>query len=209
MINLLPAQQRQKVTKLYHKRVVNMSMRMFSVVVLFGGLFLTPVFIDVFMRLKYEKNILESLASSPQALSDEILATNINRTNYLLSRFHEDYGLEITEIIIKPILSVKDDSVKINEMFFSRMTSPEATVYGSGEIRGLASTREELLDFSNEIEAIKGFDNVVVPVSQFVKGQDIEYSITFDISLEEFGVVEKPKEDIPEDVSDNNQDEEI
>ena len=89
----------------------------------------------------------------------------------LIERFGDK--LPVSAIIDK-ILFVQGSEIRITGLSFSveKSTTRDVT------ISGIAQTRQALLSFSKKLEKEKSFTAITLPVSNFQKNKDIEFTIT-------------------------------
>ena len=66
--------------------------------------------------------------------------------------------------------------MKINSIFYDREQKE-----GRISLSGISENRETLLSFLQSLEGENMFDSVELPISSFVEGEDIEFTIRIDI----------------------------
>ena len=79
-----------------------------------------------------------------------------------------------SENVIDKILSNKVSGIKIKSIFFEK----DDISGGNIVISGIAENREILLLFRRTLEKDPSFENVDLPISNFVKGRDIEFNMS-------------------------------
>lgn len=77
--------------------------------------------------------------------------------------------------VLDRVTGVKDPKIKIKSFRYSVAgKDPNST---NVEITGTAPTRKDLLDFKQKLESEKSFSNITLPISSFVRVENIEFSI--------------------------------
>lgn len=89
-------------------------------------------------------------------------------------------GDYVVSKFIRKITGVQTGHISIESISFSN--SADSSVKGKMELRGIASNRESLLDFSQNLESIDDFESVVLPFSNFASNEDIPFLITIEIN---------------------------
>lgn len=140
---------------------------------------LTPYFLStVNKRIASER--LENQKNLPTpALKDETLAL-VNEIDSQLSlveglRFD---GLVISEDIFDRIIEHKSNKIRIVGISYS-YDLDSGTIVG---VSGIASSREDLLGFQQSIKDDPYFEEVNLPISNFIKSSDIGFSLDIKVS---------------------------
>ncbi len=81
--------------------------------------------------------------------------------------------------LIDPVIAAKPAKVKITDFSYAEAKGGTASV----EIRGVAESREALLAFSDALRKVPNFTDVAVPIENFIKGSNIQFSIQATIAL--------------------------
>ena len=80
----------------------------------------------------------------------------------------------VSEKIVNEIISKKMPDIKITEIFYQN----DATAGKKVSINGLAVNRERLLLFRQILEADPLFEKVDLPISNFIKGSNLQFSLS-------------------------------
>jgi len=80
----------------------------------------------------------------------------------------------VSQKVINEIMLAKTPSIKITEIFYQNDPQKGKTVI----INGTAPSREILLSFRTALEDNVAFKKVDLPISNFVKGSDIKFSLS-------------------------------
>lgn len=183
MINLLPQEIKRKNFSDYRVRAISIGFFNFSFVVLLSCVILFPVYFISSLGEKTEKQKLFLFEQKPESTESGKLADTIKSTNSKLSVFSVSEDKALARNVIDPILSIDRSGITINEFLLNNTVENEKEVF-SGEIHGIAKSREELLNFSSLLEQNEAFLSVDSPISQYAKGKDIDYSISFTLNPE-------------------------
>jgi uncharacterized protein (UPF0210 family) len=105
--------------------------------------------------------------ATQQAIAD--LDTRLNLVEGL-----ETGGFVVSQRVINEIIKSKISDIKINRISYDA----DLTAGKKISIYGTASSRERLLLFRQALEDNPFFQNVNLPISNFVKGADISFSLT-------------------------------
>lgn len=177
MINILPEQQKSVLKKEYEYRraVVFFGLVTFALVVslilLFPSYFLTN------MRAQEVSAQLEKVRTdlNSQLPPGEIVDGLISAARHAQDLKPFSQSLSIYDLI--KILESRPDSIKINQITFS----DKAEVGPEISVSGLARDRESLIGFGRVLEERVEFESVDIPVSNFVKETNIEFSLRIDV----------------------------
>lgn len=177
MINVLPEQQKEIVSREYRLRraIVVSGLVIFallvSLVLLFPSYFLTNMQAEeAAVQLDQVKTALNSQLPSGEVVNDLISAV---RHAQDLRPFSET----ISVYKLLKIFESKPESVKINRISFVNKseTGPEIT------LGGIAQDRESLIAFGRVLEGRVEFESVNIPVSNFVRESNIEFHMTIGV----------------------------
>ena len=78
------------------------------------------------------------------------------------------------ENVLNKVVSLKDSNIKIKSFKYSGGDSDIQNI----EISGVATDRKTLLAFKERLTSEKGFSNIVLPISSFVRVENIDFTIT-------------------------------
>lgn len=177
MINLLSKQKRDEIKLILLMRFFDLLFVTFFV----GLTVLIVSLIPINSRLDKQKievdNISSILSSDENFNQVKNTTSSINISNDKLKVFPNQFPENgRMETIIDKITQIRGSGIIIKNFNY----------YGSGkndtkttnvEISGTANTRKDLLDFKQRLESEKGFSGIVLPISSFVKIENIEFSI--------------------------------
>lgn len=174
MFNLLPQEQNKDTSREYWHRLTAVSLIFILLAVLIGIVFLLPSYLISTAR---ERRVSAEYELLKKSLNNE----NFDELNAILKTTAERLDIvkksdEKSASLVRAIaeaLRRKEKGVKIN------LISSKSGLGGEGEltISGFASSRERLLSFKKSLESDKIFSKVELPISNFAKFSDIDFSI--------------------------------
>ena len=80
---------------------------------------------------------------------------------------------DVSERVIKKIVAKKTPGIKITQISYKTDNFGEKSI----SIRGSATSRDTLLNFSQSLDKDPDFKKVDLPISNFIKGSDIQFFI--------------------------------
>jgi hypothetical protein len=178
MYNSLPSNIKNKVRTEYHLRLL------ITVVVFIIFLqisFWALMFPSWLISLEKEQNILlQSEKSNKVSLDLEIENMNprIQEINTVLKMINSNLKYPLFGPLLDNILSKKTGDILIKEVRYA--SSGENT--GSILLSGTGATRESLVLFVKKLEESSFFEKVDLPISNFTKDKNINFSINMMIS---------------------------
>lgn len=176
MFNVLPDNFKKVIKSQYKKR---------RLVVCFLAVILLQISFFIFILPSYiflvteKRNLLAESQRSEvsNVLGNNITASkvfrNVNNDLFVLSSDIEQNNIED---FLSKLISLEGAEIKIKEIVYKNKTATATTT--TIVLRGVALNRNALLLFSNIIKADSLFGNVDLPVSNFVKDKNIDFSMT-------------------------------
>lgn len=175
MINLIPNQEKhRKVKDFYFKLAVvfcvtsGLSIVVASVAIL-PAYFLSSVNKNLIStRLEVQKN-------APVSSDDQEIITAAGKLEQQLKLIENTGGdaFVISETVVNGILLKKMNDIKITGISYEVSTTKGRVV----TVNGSAPSRERLLLFRKALEDDVAFQTVDLPISNFIKGSNIEFSL--------------------------------
>jgi len=164
---------------------------LFIILLIISIVLLSPSFI--LSSFKYD-SATKQLETEKKKISDAVegvdpikIAKEVNAQLEILEQ--DGYLTPLSYDVFTIIVKHKPDSVKIKSMFYDR-----GQKNGSISIGGVSKDRKTLLSFLQSLESEDIFTSVELPISSFVEGEDINFSIRITINNEEDDVLESNKE---------------
>jgi len=171
MTNLLPIEYQKKIKREYAARLIAVSLFFLSGVLIFSAALLLSSFITVSAAresLSSYGSVLSSGQSSPEERKAAL--SEIKRKMNILSS--ED-GVSVARDIIAAAAR-KSGRISLRGFHYSSSGEEGSTM----RISGVAPDRESLRSFSRALEDERLFGDVEVPISNFVRESDLEFSLT-------------------------------
>jgi hypothetical protein len=172
MLNLLPKNQKSKIVREYRIRFVAVACSLFLAAEIISLILLFPSYLTVQTRI----NILNSQSTSQkvQNLTTEIasLGSIIQQTNNYLDVFNSSSTPVGVVESLQNIIGTRDKTIRIGSFYYKTNKEQQQIV-----ITGKANSRQSLLDFTKKLKNLPGVVSVDLPVSDFAKSKDIDFSI--------------------------------
>lgn len=174
MFNLIPQSLKVYILTDYKERRL--------IAILIGVVFLVCVaFVFLAPSLGYlfleEKNVLaevDAMKSLDQFKKVDEIETSIKTTNDQLQALLTEVSVVDPIKAIERVIQVKNTGVHITDMQYQEITATSSSLV----LRGTADKRDALKQFMTNMQGLSGFTDVVLPVSNFSKDKDIDFSIT-------------------------------
>lgn len=172
MLNLLPKDQKNKIAREYRVRfwVVALALALAGEVISLVLLF--PSYLTVQTQIKILDS--ESASIKAQNLSAETskLSEDVRQANNYLNIFAATSSPVGVVSAFQNIVDVRDKTVRIGSFFYKAVNGRQQVV-----ISGNANSRQSLLDFAKKLKNQPGVVSADLPVSDFAKAQNIDFSI--------------------------------
>ena len=173
MMNLLPQDEKKKITREYHARLIVAALTLFGSAISAGIIMLIPSYTSLLLEegsiaLILGTPILEEQARAYDELSSEL--DMANKKLAILKKGADD--IDIFENVITPI-TARRGSISILGITYEKNINGAKIV----RVSGVAKDREVLRGFAKALEEEPYFERVEIPVSNFVKDRDIEFSL--------------------------------
>lgn len=180
MINLIPSQEKKAMKRDFYSRFIATIFVVlgFSMFVATGTVF--PSYFSSVIKKNLSNEKLNNQIQEPLPEIDQTAMNLIEEIKVQLSILESNNteGPVISEKVIKEIISKKTSSIKIKKISYESNPIKGRVV----SISGTAPSREELLIFRKALESNPSFKNINLPISNFIKGEDIEFNLTLTFS---------------------------
>jgi hypothetical protein len=180
MINLIPKEEKKRIVKVFYYKLV-----ILFLIVVSGSVFFATISILPSYFLSLEKNNiidmkLEKQKSEPIPSIDQQTLVAIKDLDGRLSLIENAEGNRflISEKIINAIILKKIPNIKITSIYYENNSPNKQLQDKSVNIQGIAISREILLLFRQALESSVAFKQVNLPISNFIKGSDIQFYLS-------------------------------
>ncbi len=172
MLNLLPEEQKKKVTAEYSKRIWIVVCLGIVAVVAVSATFLIPVYVmahGTYAEFLNEKKELDSrIAASERDTSAESVKDIAGAIQVL-----KQYNVVLPPTkLIESIVKSRVPGMRIFHIAYTPSQNDPAAI----DVTGRAVTRAALVAFSENLKANPDFLSVSIPISNFAKEKNIEFS---------------------------------
>jgi Tfp pilus assembly protein PilN len=176
MINLIPIEERKEVRKDFYYRLLIVFLGMLVFVMIISLLAILPTYfislenkISMSQRLEKQKNEI-----MPEIDQKSLVAIKELDTRLALLEKSRKNKYVFSEMVVNELLSDKVAGIKIKSISYEN----DSSVGGRINLTGLSENREQLLLFRRTLENNPSFKDVDLPISNFVKGRDIQFSLS-------------------------------
>lgn len=178
MINLLPLASRNRVQQIYRLRWVGVAAILFSGVVASALVFLIPPYVLTISReddALSRKNDVELLLEKKKGGEATDVVSDLNDTLDALEAFEKTPDVMP---VLASVLSARRVGVEVSSVSVELIDGKSGVI-----ITGVASTRETLLQFSQELKRLPTLTSVTLPVSDLGKASNSTFTISALISV--------------------------
>lgn len=176
MINLIPNHEKKKKLKDFYFRFAVVLLSLIGVCAVIGAVSLLPAyFLSTIGRDMAETKLIEQKKYLDTA-EDKATATTVadlDKKLRLVQNFDPKQYI-VSEKIINEVLLRKTPDIRIIRIVYENNAAEGREV----KVSGVAPSRERLLLFRRALETAPAWKEVDLPISNFVKGSDIEFELT-------------------------------
>ncbi len=175
MINLLSQQKKTDAKNMLMSRFLNVLFFVISFSFVILIISLVPIYFHLNQQLKDTEILSSSLVKNDKYSQVKNSLELINDTNKKAKVFPAEMPKNgRIESVLTKIIALKDSSIKIKSFKYSGGESDTQSI----EISGVANDRKSLLAFKERLVSQNGFSNIVLPISSFVRVENIDFTIT-------------------------------
>lgn len=172
MLNLLPEEQKKKVTQEYSKRIWIVLCFGVIAVVAVSATFLIPVYVMAYGTyadfLNQKKELDSRIAASERDTSAESVR-DISGAIRILKQYN--VATPPTKLI-ESVVKNRAPGVRIVHISYTPSQNDPVAI----DISGRATTRTALVNFSDKLKANPDFSSVSIPISNFAKEKNIDFT---------------------------------
>ncbi|OGI67273.1 hypothetical protein A2823_01490 [Candidatus Nomurabacteria bacterium RIFCSPHIGHO2_01_FULL_41_91] len=176
MINLIPKEERKKMTIGFYYKLAILFLMVLDFCILVAVISITPSYFLSSAKSASINTKLEIQKNEPLPLFDQQTLTVIKGVNNKLDLVEnaEKNKFLVSQKIIRAILLNKRSDIKITQILYENDPAQGKKI----SITGTAPSREILLLFRRALENDSAFKNVNLPISNFVKGSNIQFYLS-------------------------------
>ena len=179
MHNLLSYESKKKIKKEYRLRLLVLFLASTLALSLILFLSLIPSYIFSMTREKTIANEKTAIQKSVVSLESENLNQLLRSTKEKVESLKEGNNDLSIYVIIEKVLSRRNAGVNILGFRFT----PSDGLSRNLTVDGVAGSRDSLVQFRKNLEQEKLFDQVSLPVSNFAKQSEIDFTLTLSITI--------------------------
>lgn len=156
-----------------------MGLQVVFLAIFIGLILLIPSYVLTLRSSQARLSKIEDIRNNPVFQENDELRETLKETKRQLAFFKPEESFVISEVIMKPILEYGDDEglhIHFNELLFEEDEEDMEKVMI--RIQGTAGTRDNLIAFVNNLKEEPLFEEIELPVSSFVKNEDLEFMLT-------------------------------
>lgn len=176
MINLIPNEEKKKKVQDFYFRlaVVFLAILGFSMVI--ASVMILPSYFLSLVKKNLIGTKLEIQKNEPIPLLDQRILTTVSDLENkltLIENIRKNKYI-VSEQVIQEVLSKKMSDIKITEITYDNVALKGKSI----NVSGTAPNRERLLLFRKAFEEDSTFKEVNLPISNFIKGSNIRFSLS-------------------------------
>lgn len=180
MINLLPEIEKKKLKKIYYFRIGVVVSGLLAIIALVSVTFILPSYFLVKAKEVVFQEQLATLKKNTTNSVDESLNTIIKDINAKLKTFPDsNKDFIFTRDVYERIYAHKTTAITLTYVNYTQLQDGGLTV----SVSGSALNRDALLAFEQALKDEPTFKGVALPISNFIKGSNIEFTISFTLTL--------------------------
>ncbi|OGI75727.1 hypothetical protein A3C67_03000 [Candidatus Nomurabacteria bacterium RIFCSPHIGHO2_02_FULL_42_19] len=175
MINLIPNEEKKKKVKDFYYRLLVTAFAVFGFSILIAGVAMLPAYFLSSVRKNLINSKLETEKNQSIPSPDKETLTVVEDLSKKLDLIEKSRNSRylVSQKVINEIMSEKMPDIKITQIQYRNESIKGKTI----SISGVASSRDRLLLFKRELENNIAFKKVDLPISNFVKGSNIKFSL--------------------------------
>lgn len=180
MINLIPKEEKKKMVRNFYYKLVVLFLVMASISALIVSIAILPSYFFSSVKNNIVKAKLEIQKKEPVPLPDQQTLVVIKDLNNKLGLIEQAQNNEFTvsKKVVNAIILKKMPEIKITNIFYENDLQNGSPKGKKISIQGTAPSREVLLSFRLALENDNNFKQVDLPISNFVKGSNIQFYLS-------------------------------
>ena len=179
MINLIPNKEKKEMVKGFYFRLVVLFLVAGSISIVIAFVAILPAYFFSSAKSNLINTKLEAQKLEPVPLPDQETLAVIKDLDKKLDLIEqaESSRFVVSEKVVNAIILKKTPAIKITDISYQKDKKNDLSK-GKISVQGTAPSREILLLFRRALEDDVNFKNVDLPISNFVKGSDIQFYLS-------------------------------
>ena len=180
MINLLPTEEKKKNYLFFHVRLGIFYFMLVAIVFFLFAVALLPAYFFSVINENVAEQKYQNVLNTPIKDVPEETMSIINEVNSQINLIEKtkEQNFILTSSVIDPVLSSRMTDIKILNISYQKDQKDEEGILKIVKITGIAPNRERLLLFKQILQSNPLFEKVDLPISNFVRGEDIDFELT-------------------------------
>lgn len=177
MLNLTPNQEKHKIKRDFYLRLIIVFFVTVGLAVITSAVSIAPYYVFSTQKKVFSEQRLESQKNEPLPVFDDKTNKIVEDIDFklgLMKDMGKDDKFIVSQKVINEIVLKKMPDIKITSISYDN-TSLKGKILS---IKGTASSRERLSLFKTSLENNINFQKVDLPISNFIKGTNIQFSLT-------------------------------
>lgn len=176
MINLIPNEEKKKMRRDFYYRLMVMFLVAVAMSIFIGVIVLVPSYVLSAVKSKLALEKLELQKSEPVPVPDQVtldaIATLDKKISIIEKIIQKPFG--VADRVVSGVIVNKMPDIKIYSIAYKNDDESGRVI----DIKGIAPSRNRLLAFRLALEDDDNFEKVDLPISNFVRGSNIDFSLT-------------------------------
>lgn len=172
MFNLLPPSDIQFLKTEHMLRRAAVILGFLFVSTVFALLFLMPSYVISYYRLNSLGKLIESFKGNAETKELKNLNDTVTVANRKIASLSAEEERKVTTVLFA-VSRGRTPDIKVSSFLVQKNGTGKTAV----SIKGRATTREGLLAFANRFKSDPAFETVDLPISNFAKEADIDFSM--------------------------------
>lgn len=184
MINLLPSSEKEKLRREYRLRLAVVVLIVLLVILFIANIAVVSSFIMSSVKLSVTKEQKEEIQNSESGKKRRELTRLAQEVNYQADFLHEGNKARSPSSAAQTILENLGEYITLSAILYKAeggavgdQEDEEAKKSATFQVRGVATNRTQLVEFRDRLQASSVFTNVVLPVSNLVSDENIEFTV--------------------------------
>ncbi|KKR79307.1 MAG: hypothetical protein UU24_C0012G0017 [Candidatus Nomurabacteria bacterium GW2011_GWA2_40_9] len=177
MLNLIPNQEKHKIKKDFYFRLLIVFFLVMGVSFIIAAFSIAPYYLFSSQKKNFSMERLETQKRLPLPVFDaqtNKLVEDINLKLGLMENVNKTDKFVVSVKVINEIILKKMPDIKITSISYEDNVIKGKTL----SVKGSAPSRDKLLLFRLALENDVNFEKVDLPISNFIKGTNIQFNLT-------------------------------